>query len=236
MSSAQDCEIVGPGGLYEQLPNRDSLPYKKSYGLEDAHTVYRGTLRYRGFSQAMATMADVGLFSEDTFEGSWRDYLAEKMQSDDPEDALREKLDWMGMGAQSKQSMDAFRYLGLFSDEQIEKSVIDSLCDKMTERLAYRDGERDMCLLHHEFGVVNADGTRKKLTSTLDIKGEPYFDGPSSMATTVGVTAAVAARCVLDGTIARRGVFIPVHKDVYEPILEEMENEGVCFVEREKML
>jgi len=36
-----------PGFNLEGLPNRDSLKYKQEYGLHDANTVLRGTLRYK---------------------------------------------------------------------------------------------------------------------------------------------------------------------------------------------
>ena len=36
-----------PGFNLEGLPNRDSTSYKDAYGLKDAHTVFRGTLRYK---------------------------------------------------------------------------------------------------------------------------------------------------------------------------------------------
>ena len=36
-----------PAFNLEGLPNRDSVQYKDQYGLKDAHTVIRGTLRYK---------------------------------------------------------------------------------------------------------------------------------------------------------------------------------------------
>ena len=36
-----------PAFNLEGLPNRDSVVYKQQYGLEDAHTILRGTLRYK---------------------------------------------------------------------------------------------------------------------------------------------------------------------------------------------
>ena len=37
-----------PGFALEGFANRDSLSYIEAYGLHDAHTVLRGTLRYNG--------------------------------------------------------------------------------------------------------------------------------------------------------------------------------------------
>lgn len=55
---------VTPGFALECLPNRDSTAYKQTYGLVDAHTVFRGTLRYRGFSAIMRVLQAFNLFSD----------------------------------------------------------------------------------------------------------------------------------------------------------------------------
>ena len=39
-------------GAFESYANRDSLSYIKPYGIENAHTVLRGTLRKKGYSEA----------------------------------------------------------------------------------------------------------------------------------------------------------------------------------------
>ena len=47
------------------------------------------------------------------------------------------------------------------------------------------------------------------------------------MATTVGKTLAFAALRVLDGKVAGRGVRRPLDKDVYEGVLDDLEEVGV---------
>ena len=37
----------------ECIPNRDSLVYGEKYGIESAATIFRGTLRYQGFSSLL---------------------------------------------------------------------------------------------------------------------------------------------------------------------------------------
>lgn len=51
------------------------------------------------------------------------------------------------------------------------------------------------------------------------------------MSQTVGVTAAIGARLVLEGKIPQRGVISPIHKEIYVPILKELEKIGVLMVE-----
>jgi saccharopine dehydrogenase-like NADP-dependent oxidoreductase len=53
------------------------------------------------------------------------------------------------------------------------------------------------------------------------------------MAKTVGLPIAVAAKLLLEGQIKERGVQIPVHPDIYEPVLDELENLGITFREYE---
>jgi hypothetical protein len=57
---------VNPAYQLEQLYNRDSLPYIQEYGLEGVQTMYRGTLRYRGFSATMDALKAIGFFNDDS--------------------------------------------------------------------------------------------------------------------------------------------------------------------------
>jgi saccharopine dehydrogenase-like NADP-dependent oxidoreductase len=54
------------------------------------------------------------------------------------------------------------------------------------------------------------------------------------MAITVGTPLAIAARLVLNGTIRATGVQVPTQAEFYNPILKELEEYGVEFVEEEE--
>lgn len=59
---------ITPGFALEGLANRNSLPYASSYSLgplEGLETVFRGTLRYKGFSKLLNAMRGMGLLSSD---------------------------------------------------------------------------------------------------------------------------------------------------------------------------
>ena len=91
--------------------------------------------------------------------------------------------------------------------------------------------------MHHEFGVKCADGSAEVLTSTLLAYGEEdneRWGGEyhSSMSKTVGLTAAIGAEMVLNGTIKSTGVLVPTDKAVYNPALDLLEKEGIVFDER----
>ena len=51
------------------------------------------------------------------------------------------------------------------------------------------------------------------------------------MAKTVGMTAAIGARLIIDGKISQRGVLAHITKEIYEPCLAELEKYGVIMVE-----
>ena len=53
------------------------------------------------------------------------------------------------------------------------------------------------------------------------------------MAKTVGLPVAMAALKILNGKITTPGVQIPISKEVYKPILEELKTYGVNFKEYE---
>ncbi|MGB5229346.1 MAG: saccharopine dehydrogenase C-terminal domain-containing protein, partial [Eudoraea sp.] len=48
-------------GAFEAYANRDSLNYREAYGLEDALTLYRGTMRRVGFSKAWNMFVQLGM-------------------------------------------------------------------------------------------------------------------------------------------------------------------------------
>ena len=53
------------------------------------------------------------------------------------------------------------------------------------------------------------------------------------MAKTVGLPVAIAALKILDGEINNPGVQIPINPSVYNPILKELEVNGIRFRESE---
>jgi hypothetical protein len=55
----------------------------------------------------------------------------------------------------------------------------------------------------------------------------------TSMAKTVGLPVAMATLQILNGNITTPGVQLPINKEVYLPILKELEDYGVHFKEIE---
>lgn len=55
----------------------------------------------------------------------------------------------------------------------------------------------------------------------------------TAMAKTVGLPVAIATLKILNGEIKTPGVQIPITKEVYNPILNELEEYGITFSEKE---
>ena len=168
----------------EAYPNRDSMPYQELYGLDDARTMFRGTLRYPGWSVMMRNLVKIGFLADDVHEGG--------------------KL-----------------------------KPIDQLGSLMVDLMAYREGEKDMVVQHHEF-EIEVDGRHELRTSTLFDYGVPH--GDSSMSRTVSLPAAMAAKLMVQGGITAKGVKIPIEPEIYEPIMTALETLGIRFKEETKSL
>ena len=89
-------------------------------------------------------------------------------------------------------------------------------------------------LQHHEFIGKYPDGRQEKILSTMVDTGIP--NGDTSMARTVGLPAAIAARLIVEGKIDVKGVCIPVLPEIYTPVLAELEALNIKFIERKIIL
>jgi saccharopine dehydrogenase-like NADP-dependent oxidoreductase len=85
--------------------------------------------------------------------------------------------------------------------------------------------------MYHKFGY-EINGQRKQIDSKMVCLGDDQTY--TAMAKTVGLPVAMAAIQILNGNIKTPGVQLPIRKEVYEPILKELEEFGVIFKETEK--
>ena len=234
-------ETIGIPGLgeFEGYPNRDSVAYRETYGIPEALSVFRGTLRYPGWCETLRKMVELGLLDDSpknrsgaTFDGLMRE-LAQAAPGAGTKAAVASRL---GLETGSA-IMSRFEWLGLFEAKPLpaaKGSALDNLTDLMIDRLRYEAGERDMVVLQHEFLVRTEAGRTERIVSTLVDYGVP--GGDSSMSRTVGLPAGIGARLVLEGKIGVPGVHVPVEPEIYGPILDELEALGVRFQEKRQAL
>ncbi|KAI9193475.1 Saccharopine dehydrogenase-domain-containing protein [Polychytrium aggregatum] len=237
------------GFALEGVPNRDSLKYTSLYELGDLNkldTMFRGTLRYKGYGELMSCFKDLGLFetapSKLASQGtSWQELMNSLLgisKGADPVAAIKAKLaagvngDVAADSLKLQRILSAMNWLGIFDSANpivSSESVLDAFCSLLQQKLVYLPGERDMVAMQHEFGIEWADGQKERKTATLIAYGEPQ--GYSAMAKTVGLPAAIATEAIMTGVITRKGVLAPVSKDIYEPILARLEARGIKFDE-----
>jgi len=229
-------EIPGIGEL-EAYPNRDSLGYIDLYGLQGIPTMFRGTLRFKGWCDTLKATADMGYLDSEEKNWAGKTYadlgwqLTGKKSSGNLRAAFAEKLNI----PQDSFIFDNFEWLGLFSDEKlpIEKGgVIDILTARMLEKMPYGPSERDMIVLYHNFIAEYPDGKKEEITSTLIDYGIPK--GDSSMSRTVSLPAAVGSRMILERKFTKPGVWVPVIPELYNPVLDELETLDIKCKEESK--
>ena len=92
------------------------------------------------------------------------------------------------------------------------------------------EDDKDMIVMYHKFGY-ELDGKQHQIDSTMVTIGEDQTY--TAMAKTVGLPVAIATLAILNEKITTPGVQIPINKEVYEPILKELEDFGIQFSEKE---
>jgi len=231
-------EIKGLG-KFEVYPNRNSLPYKDLYNLKDAQTVMRGTYRNLGWCDTLKKMVDLGLINEDkqnNLKGiTYRKMMADMVEAKDDANLEKKVAEKLKLDRNSE-VMKRFEWLGLFSDKKVPDfdNRLDILSELLQEKLVFKNKEKDMLILQHKFTVENADKTKDLITSTLIDFGEALKE--SSMARTVSLPLAIGVRFMAEGKFNLTGVQIPIHKQIYEPVLKELETLGIKMDEKKYRL
>jgi saccharopine dehydrogenase-like NADP-dependent oxidoreductase len=221
---------------FEAYPNRDSIPYVETYGITSTRSMYRGTLRNRGWCDTWKKMVDLGLLDDAEMSGlaglSYGGFIARLIGKSPGPDLMREAATWLKI-AEDAEPIKKMDWLGLFGNDPLpceKSSPMDVLGGRLLEKLQYREGERDMIVLHHEFRAEYPKGRKERITSTLIDFGIPR--GDSAMSRTVSLPAAIAARLMLEGRIKETGVHIPVNPLIYEPVLDELARVNITCKEK----
>ena len=108
-------------------------------------------------------------------------------------------------------------------------SAADILQFAMERKLSLRPYDKDMIVMLHE--LDHRVGNKKySTTSTLIVKGENNLR--TAMAKTVGLPLGIAAKLILGNKIRLTGLHIPTHKEIYNPVLKELDAQGISFMEK----
>ena len=240
-------EIDGCGS-FEGYANRDSLSYRKLYNIATIPTMLRGTLRMPGYCKAWNVLVKLGL-TDDTYKIEASDKLAYRDLLDAFLPAGRQStkqklISFMGAEADDE-IISKIEWLGILDDKKIRlanASPAKILQDLLEEKWKLQEHDKDMIVMQHQFDFTSprpighpspiGEGMGvRSITSSLVVKGQDQTY--TAMAKTVGLPLAITTKLILQGKINARGVLIPTTKDIYEPLLAELESFGIKFVEVE---
>ncbi|MAN29029.1 MULTISPECIES: saccharopine dehydrogenase family protein [Mesonia] len=226
-------------GRFEGLANRDSLKYRSVYGLDNVRTLYRGTLRRVGFSKAWNMFVQLGM-TDDTYtlqnseNMSYREFVNSFLPYS-PTDSVELKTRYNLKIDQDDVMWEKLLELDIFNPHKkigIKNATPAQALQKILEdKWTLAPDDKDMIVMYHKFGY-EIDGKTSQIDSTMVHIGEDQTY--TAMAKTVGLPVGIATLKILNKEITTPGVLRPITKEVYEPILKELAENGIVFQEKER--
>ncbi len=222
-------------GEFESIPNRDSLQYLDIYGLEGIKTMYRGTFRRPGYASAWHALVLLGV-TDDTFvidnseNMTYRDFINAFLPYGKDRTVEEKVCDYLQIGIGSE-IMQKLRWLGLFEKKTIglKNATPAQIIQKiLEEKWALEPNDLDMIVMQHQF-IYELEGTKHKIISSMVVKGDDKVH--TAMSKTVGLPLAIAVKYILNGVIQETGVHVPVKASIYQPVLTELQQFGISFIE-----
>jgi saccharopine dehydrogenase (NAD+, L-glutamate forming) len=226
-------------GKFEVYANRNSLKYHDVYGFKDIFTLYRGTIRRVGFSRAWNVFVQLGM-TEDGYtipnseNLTYRKYVNLFLPYS-PTDSVELKFRHNLKIDQDDLIWEKLEELDIFNDKKklgIKNATPAQALQKiLMDKWTLAEDDKDMIVMYHKFGY-ELDGETYQIDSSMVTIGEDQTY--TAMAKTVGLPVAIASLKILNKEISTPGVLRPIAKEVYEPILEELETYGIYFKEEKK--
>ncbi|MFT5847069.1 MAG: saccharopine dehydrogenase (NAD+, L-glutamate forming) [Psychroserpens sp.] len=225
-------------GRFEAYANRDSLKYQSIYGLNTVKTLYRGTVRRVGFSRAWNIFVQLGMTDDsytidDSENMSYRDFVNSFLPYS-PTDSVELKFRHALKVDQDDIVWDKLEEVNIFNKTKmvgLKKATPAEILQKiLMDSWTLEEDDKDMIVMYHKFGY-ELNGKMYQIDSTMVTIGEDQTY--TAMAKTVGLPVAIATLAILNEKITKPGVQIPISKEVYEPILKELEDFGIKFTEKE---
>ncbi len=223
-------------GEFEGYANRDSLSYRKPYGLDKIETILRGTFRRKGYSEAWNCLVQLGM-TDDTYKlensekMTFADFTAAYLPVETIGLPLPERVGhYLGFPAESD-TVSKLAWLGLFDEVAIglENASPAQVIEKLlVTKWKLSPGDKDMIVMQHIFDY-EFQARKKRLTSSMVVLGDDEVC--TAMAKTVGLPVGIAAKLLLNGDITQRGVILPLSPDIYRPIMHELKEHGIHFIE-----
>ena len=222
-------------GDFDSYANRDSLKYIKLYGLDEIDTMFRGTLRRKGFCESWEIIALLGLTDDEvylnTFNKSYKDLILSQLFNKENVIDLKKEIELKVSRKISEETYNKLLWTELFTCNRKLKNekmtlaqIVESL---LVKKWNFEEKDKDMIVMQHDFEYQKNNRLLNK-KSTLVVYGDENF---SAMSKTVGLPLAIATKLILENKINYYGVKIPDISMIYEPILKELEDYKINFNE-----
>jgi saccharopine dehydrogenase (NADP+, L-glutamate forming) len=214
------------------IPEGDSLYYRKIYRLEDASTVVKGKLAYKGLDRLFDLLIRLGL--TDTYsrvdmgpEGSFHNFLDSLLPYSTSGSLEQRVQEYTGASSEEIQKL---KWLGLFDHTWIEgiREITPATVSQllMENRFLPDAAEADTVVMEHHLEYEFRDD-QYEFSATLIMNGENQKD--SALAKIIGFTCGATAKTVLLKSFEMGGVHVPIMKEIYDPVLNELEELGIAF-------
>ncbi len=204
-------------------PNRDSLHYIDLYELKGISTFIRTTLRHQAFCRGWDTFVNMGL-TDTSDHDQIKNCATFKEWFDTKTAAISDGY--------KNEFNDQVEFLELKTNDQLPgncKNSADILQFILERKLAIGEDDKDMIVMLHEL-KYEVSGKNYEVRSSLIVKGEDRLR--TAMAKTVGLPLGIATKLILQDKIKTTGLHIPIVPEIYIPVLEELEKNGIIFNEQ----
>lgn len=227
-----------PGyGYFEGYANRDSLKYLDAYNLQEVKTIYRGTLRRPGYCRTWNAFVQIGATDdtysmENTEDMTYREFINSFLYYD-PIAPVELKLAYYMNWDIDSEEMYRMKWLGVFTDKKVglKNATPAQILQKILEdKWTLDDDDKDMLVMWHKFNY-ELDGKPRESHAYFVVTGDDRVN--TAMAKTVGLPVAIAAKMIMQKKITLKGVAIPTVREVYDPVMNELEKfHGMKFEEK----
>ena len=224
-------------GKFEAYANRDSLKYRSIYNLDGIDTLFRGTIRRAGFSKAWDVFVTLGMTDDsyiikDSNKMSNRDYIEHFLSSNSNQSTESKIKNKFGLNEKSV-IWNKLLELNIF-DDKVKIPLNNATPAQVLEHILLQKwqlekDDKDMVVMCHKFGYKK-NNKLYQIDSTMVSIGED--ETYTAMAKTVGLPLAIAALAILNNLIKSTGVQLPVSREIYFPILKELEEYQISFKEK----
>ncbi|TNE80177.1 MAG: saccharopine dehydrogenase [Bacteroidetes bacterium] len=227
---------LGDWGRFEGYANRDSLAYRSLYGLEDAETMIRGTLRGEHFCSGWDFLVQLGLTENHTvIHFDQEPGAAEFLESFLPgHGSMQEKIQTYLGDNTTNSLMSQLAQLGLYDNQYRFKrksgTPAEFLQELLEDKWKLEAHDKDMIVMLHRVNY-HLNGKTRTVESRLRVIGHDQTF--TAMAQTVGLPLAYAAEAYLNGAYHASGVHVPNDPALYAYILQRLSSDGIVFEEHE---